>query len=290
MTVNTENTTNNAFPVPTDANDGVDFGTGLFNYAQSVDGMWSSGTISARPAAGKVNRVYYGTDTDIFYKDTGAAWATLITAPALVLPGAMNYTAKQGQFIAAYQGYTVTLPSAAASVLPITIQAGSGVTGGSPVTIACASGNGIVGPGLPSGPSSIVLGAPGVTVTLTPIGNYWYSDAPQDTGWLPLTLSSGISAASSGYAPGVRVTGDRVELCGIIENSSGSSITGGTALFTLPASAVPATYVELSTSYVWESGTALNLFMLDIDNPASGQTALPPNAFVNLNGLSYRLN
>ena len=74
---NTENTTNNAFPVPTGVNDGTDLAVGLYEFGEAVDGMWSRGTLAGRPGAGTVNRLYYATDQGLWYLDTGSAWKSL---------------------------------------------------------------------------------------------------------------------------------------------------------------------------------------------------------------------
>lgn len=79
-----DTTTNNSFRYPTDADNGVDFATGIADLAADVDGMWSSGTLAARPAAGKLNRVYWATDTKLLYQDNGTAWQTILLAGAWV--------------------------------------------------------------------------------------------------------------------------------------------------------------------------------------------------------------
>jgi hypothetical protein len=79
-----DTTTNNDFRYPTGANDGTDFATGLQDFADDVDGMWSSGTLAARPAAGTLNRVYWATDTKLLYQDNGSAWTTVLLAGAWV--------------------------------------------------------------------------------------------------------------------------------------------------------------------------------------------------------------
>ena len=84
MAVVTVPTPNNAWPVPTAANDGVDFATGLHGFAGAVDAMWlAPGTISARPAASSVPRfaLYQATDTGLIYRSTGSAW--LIVMPTI---------------------------------------------------------------------------------------------------------------------------------------------------------------------------------------------------------------
>jgi hypothetical protein len=83
MTLITDTTDYNDFPYPTNDNDGTDFATGVEDLATAIDGMWRSGTIAARPAAGIVNRVYYATDTETLYVDNGSAW---LVVALLVIP------------------------------------------------------------------------------------------------------------------------------------------------------------------------------------------------------------
>lgn len=75
-------TTNNAFRFPTDANNGTDFATGIADLGADVDGMWSSGTFSARPSASKLNRVYWATDVKVLYWDSGTAWEAVMLGGA----------------------------------------------------------------------------------------------------------------------------------------------------------------------------------------------------------------
>lgn len=77
-----DTTTNNGFQYPSAGNDGTDFGAGLQDFANDVDAMWSSGTISARPSAGTLNRIYWATDTKLLYYDNGTSWGTVLVAGA----------------------------------------------------------------------------------------------------------------------------------------------------------------------------------------------------------------
>jgi hypothetical protein len=90
MTVSLATTPNNALQYPTASNIGTDFATGIADLAGDVDGMWSSGTLAARPAAGTRSRLYYATDTGLFYLDNGSAW---LVVQAGVDTGWLQWTA-----------------------------------------------------------------------------------------------------------------------------------------------------------------------------------------------------
>jgi len=49
-----------------------------------------SGTLAARPAASKANRLYYATDEQVVYLDTGSAWVSLPTLGSGRLPDTLD--------------------------------------------------------------------------------------------------------------------------------------------------------------------------------------------------------
>lgn len=162
--------------------------------------------------------------------------------------GASNLTARNGQWIEAAAGVTVTLPSPAAGAT-IAITAKNGVTSGSPVTV---SGTSIYGVGL-SAASSFVLGTPGAGVVLEADGANWYTiSGPRDTGWIALGGATGWGAQPGAYAPSFRVIGSQVFL-------KGGWVAGATppAQFTtMPSVAIPASTVQLPVANASTGGAA----------------------------------
>jgi hypothetical protein len=160
-----------------------------------------------------------------------------IVGPTLqmVAPGA-SVTARCGQCIVAAPSTTVTLPSPLANPnAMVAVQANASVTGATPVTV---SGTLIQGLGLTNA-ASFLLGAPGASVALQSDGTNWrIVSGRQDTGWVNLSLGTGMATHGS-ETPGGRLVGDRVFLRGAIDQSSGSAATLGT----LPASMKPAVNV-----------------------------------------------
>ena len=74
MTPTLATTPSNSFRYPTAANNGSDFGTGLQDLADDVDGMWIRGTIASLPTASTAGRRYYATDLSQELYDTGSSW------------------------------------------------------------------------------------------------------------------------------------------------------------------------------------------------------------------------
>jgi hypothetical protein len=182
-----DTTTNNAFRYPNANNAGVDFAAGIADLAGDVDGMWSSGTLAARPAFGKRNRIYFASDVPAYYLDNVTSWLTL--------------------------------------------------------------------------------------------------EAVVDTGWVPLTLASGVTS-SGGFTPSARLRGDMVELKGGLWNQTGSSDAG--TLATLPTAVTPPAHA------VWEPVTQeanSGVLNLRITNSGGGQiqipSGLPSGETASLNGISY---
>lgn len=146
-----------------------------------------------------------------------------------------NYTAVAGDLVeVTANNPTITLPTAppANSLVGVVIANGA-VSGYWPVTVQAAAGADIYGVGC-YGVSSIPLGTPGASILLQYNGaNYWLVVAgQQDTGWVPLSLASGLVAFGA-YTPAFRLTGDTVRLRFDVTNSTGSTIS--TPLATIPA-------------------------------------------------------
>jgi hypothetical protein len=58
--------------------DSPDVPRDIGNLASDIDGMFTSSTLGLRPAAGKIGRVHYATDTDTFSRDLGTAWVDAV--------------------------------------------------------------------------------------------------------------------------------------------------------------------------------------------------------------------
>jgi hypothetical protein len=82
------------YPVAADANN---VPSDMLNLATDLDNKMStftSGLLSARPAAGTSGRFYYATDTKDVSYDTGSAWRSLTGAP--IIPVARYYVSAGG--------------------------------------------------------------------------------------------------------------------------------------------------------------------------------------------------
>jgi hypothetical protein len=203
----------------------------------SAAASYQSGIASARPGAGTVpaGTLYNATDTGAFAWSNASIWQSLNLVPRLA---SSNTTASPGELINAQAGITVSLPAAGSATRnqPIAIWAGIAASGASPVTINTLGG-GIYSVGSLNA-SSLLLGAPGASVLLVSDGTSWLVVAgQQDTGWVPLTLASGI--ASGSIVPSVRLVGDRCSLKGQLVNSTGGPLTNA-QWATLPTFARPA--------------------------------------------------
>jgi hypothetical protein len=148
----------------------------------------------------------------------------------------LAYSANSGDLvIAGVTGapFTVTLPAPSLNAL-VGVVAGASATGANPITVARHSVDVINGVGLSSA-TSFALGIPGAHALLQSDGTNWFVIAgQQDTGWVNLTLGSGMATHGSD-TPAARLVGDRVTLRGAIDQSSGSAST----LATVPAAMKP---------------------------------------------------
>lgn len=250
MTPTLSTTPNNSFRYPTSANNGTDFSTGLLDFADDVDGMWSAGTLVSRPAASavKAGAVYRTTDTggETLSASDGSVWLPLSLIPAIKSASA---SAVSGQAIitSGASAITITLPAHANGQI---VAVKNGSTGGTTV-----SGSSIQGPGLSSA-SSFPLGAVGAFAVLIDDGTSWhFLGGQQDTGWVALTLTSGIVQGAGAYVPAARVVGDEGRLRGIIQNTSGGTITSPA---TVPSVARPASLVA-ATGATTSAGTGATL-------------------------------
>lgn len=277
-------TTNNAFPYPTSGNNGTNFAQGIVDFANGVDAMWLSGTLAARPGASKINRRYYATDTGLLYQDNGSTWKTMAYAPN-VRAVTTSTTAVNGDFVIATTGSapTITTPTAlAGAVFEVFVQ------GDGAATVTAATG-GIYAMG-PAGAGGTTNGVTTSSVSIGPYGGYarlvcdgtnWMlGSGQQDTGWVALTLTSGITS-SAGYTAAARVRGDGVELCGILLNTTGSLITTPA---TVPAGFRPASlvgYGSVGGASSWSVSTSGTITIA---------VGIPASSSYGLDSINYRLS
>lgn len=200
----------------------------------STPALYQQGTLANRPAAGAVpaGTLYDASDTGMLAWTNGNAWTPLgLTA----VTAAQNMTASIGTLINAVPSSTITLPQPVTGAM-IGIMAYASTTGTNPVTIQYGAGRGtIYGTGLLGAnnhASSFLLGTPVAPVILfSPEGVNWnIISGQQDTGWVPLTLASGVSESGppSGAPAEARLRGDTVEVRGNLGYGSGSTTNWAT--------------------------------------------------------------
>jgi hypothetical protein len=172
-----------------------------------------------------------------------------------------NYTASNLDFVEMTGGNTVTLPDPGATKL-VGVQSVNG-TGSAPCTVSTPSGGGgsaIVGKGVPSGATSILLGAPGAFVILEADGYNWnIIGGEQDSGWITPSSFSNSWVNGSGSPGGVqyRLKCNEVTFRGYMSGGA-----AGATAFTLPAGYRPVQEaVQIMTKYNGGSPQTLATFI-----------------------------
>lgn len=129
---------------------------------------------------------------------------------------------------------------------------------------------------VPNGASSIVSGdLDGVANLVT---------AGYDSGWEAITPGTGI--INGGVFDGARLEGDRVFLRGNLNNNSGSTISTGVTIGTIPSGLRPLGSVFFSVAESNPAATViLQIASTGVMTLLTG--SLPANAQVNLEGVSY---
>lgn len=202
----------------------------------------------------------------------------------------------RGQSVIASPSTTQTLPSASAGAL-VAITALSTVTGATPVTV---SGSKIYGVGL-SNASTFLLGTPGAHAVLQSDGTNWYVvGGQQDTGWVALSLSTGMTATggsnfTSAYTPSARLIGSRVWLKGAIQQgstgNSGSSIATVPLASMYPASQAGINATQQNTTQETIAATALRVNTSGVLASSSGTSGTGANGMTwSLDDLSYPIS
>lgn len=227
-----------------------EFRTGITQVTGILDNtvLFTRGTLATRPAPGAVEygHVYQTTDTlgeSLSWTD-GLNWFPLGLILSIVTG---NIAAVSGQMLhCSGASATITLPSHSASqVVGITNYTTNGTT---------VNGSSIFGPGMLSAASTFQLATPGTSVVLIDNGTNWLIIAgQQDTGWLLLSYSPGITGEAFYYTPGARLVGDTVKLCGML--SIGLTYGPGQTLATLPAAVRPIHSVTCPTSVYFGAGS-----------------------------------
>jgi hypothetical protein len=279
-------TPNWALPYPLET-DVPDAAADMHALALALDNFTKrlSGVAASRPSAasGLTDVIYYATDTHAFSVCDGSAWHQVVIGGADGLAtrsASSSLTANIGDYIVAGSGVTITLPSPTAADQLVGIIPSSTVTGASPVTVTAGS-NAIYGPGLSASSFLLGSGAAGVILRSLSTSQWLMVSGQQDTGWVALTLNSGITVASSYEAPAVRLQGDRVWMSG-----GAAAGTLQTIPFTLPTFAVPnhpvnvpvVVSASLAVGSIAASSSSFSLSMSGSATPAV------------LEGVSYRVN
>lgn len=151
--------------------------------------VYSEGVLASRPSAAIKGRIYKGTDTGLYYFDTGSAWDTLMLAAA----------------------------------------------------------------------------------------------------WANLSLASGLGTFSGTYTPASRVVGDRVELRGGVQNTSGSGKSSPVAICTLASAYRPTSTAYITADTFLGNGFAVEVTTAGVMTLLADASGLINNDFIPLDGLLYSL-
>ena len=128
------------------------------------------------------------------------------------------------------------------------VRAGASISGAGPITVS-GNGNLIGVPGATTGVSTITLGHPASFVTLLWAGTIWWVIAGgEDTGWVALTLTSGVIAGDPGVTPSIRRANGRVFFQGTLKTPSGFGALSRMA--TIPSAYLPASDLTLNTGVI----------------------------------------
>jgi hypothetical protein len=150
-----------------------------------------------------------------------------------------NYSAVSGDYINATATLTVTTPAVSSGAV-FGVVANYAASNGSPVTITASSGF-LIGPGIPSSTSSIILGTRNANVIFVSDGTDWYlTEGAQDSGWIQPTYLGAWNGTVK-----IRLVGNRVTIKGSFDVLDSS----GTTAFNLPTGMIPPAtmYFPLST-------------------------------------------
>ena len=253
--------------------------------------IYTEGTLVGRPAASSVaHGTYYRTT------DTGAETLSWTDGtnwfPLGLIPVA---TSTSGSAVSG-QAVITTGSSAVTITLPTATQGAMVAVTNRTTNVATVAGSNIQGIGLSSA-SSFPLGTVGASVVLLSDGTNWVQIAGrQDSGWLALSLGSGVSVSGglSDYTPAARLDGDTVRLCGTIANTSGSSIGAGSTIFTLPSASMYPAHSTNASATSYGGGVSSTLDLSISGSGAAVESSSGPGWTSNANnmvltGLSFRV-
>jgi hypothetical protein len=215
-------------PLPIGADSPAELRTAITTLSETLDpaAIFLSGTLAARAAlTPPPGTFYYATDTSTFAGWNGSVWVAY--SPELTPTTAtVSRPAVYWEVISASPSVTITLPAPVAGMM-IGVSPNSSVTGTSQVTVNYGSAV-LNGPGM-HGVASFKLGTPDVCVVLLADGANWrIVSGQQDTGWVPLTLITGVTGNTGSYTPAARLRGDEVSIRGSLANNTGATIAAST--------------------------------------------------------------
>ena len=205
----------------------------------------TAGDLIVGTGSGTVTRLGKGSNGQVLSMVSGAlSWATPASPTVGLQPidKSSSYTAASLDYAVASASLTVTSPTAAKGATFGAI-ANYAASNASPVTLSVATGT-IIGPGIASGATSILLGTEGAFAVLTSDGTNWFVTAgAQDSGWVtPTLLNSWVT--SGALPPQYRLVGNRVSLRGGLQGG-----TSNTEAFALPAGFRPSATAPQFTCY-----------------------------------------
>lgn len=114
----------------------------------------------------------------------------------------------------------------------------------------------------------------------------------QDSGWVPLTLSSGIGAYYGDRTPSARLLGDRVELKGSLQNNTGATIAAGTTVATIPSGYRPNVVGVPGLRFIVFVTSTQNFDSIEIPSAGTISTVTQgwlSTGIIDLDGVAYSL-
>jgi hypothetical protein len=229
-------------------------------------------------------------DTPAVHTDIEALANSLESTPLYPTTAVTSRTGIAGESVLVSPSQTLTLPAAPTKGDIIQIIAGGAVTGATAVTVAASGSKVINGPGLSSG-ASFPLGMPQSRATVQYDGTAWrITHGAPDTGWLSLTLGSGLVNLGAGqFIPAGRLVGDNpVELRGACVNNS-STTPQGTVIATVPAAlqVVPVTGVRFTITVYSSANLMANVLISGTTMYYEAGNAVPATGVISFDGTSY---
>ena len=232
-------------------------------------------------ANGNIQGTDLSSSAGISASQIAAGWGKLA-----VRVTAVSVTAGSGDLVVPTTSVTVTLPTAPAVNTVVGVVVGYGATGASAVTVNRAGSATIYGVGL-SGATTLALGTGGAQVVLQFDGTNWaIVSGQQDTGWVPMSLSTNITTGTGTGVAATRLLGDRVFLRGHLTNNTGGSVSASTIATITTAHRLS---VNTQTPIAVSNPAVLSLQILT-DGTISPTSNWFNTALMWLDGVSYSLS